>query len=264
MDKLEIIKRVRKELHNTPEHSGAEETGEGAKAMLEVLDKYNVSEIYGIHNLPGFPFGKVYTSLDTFACASCGMTFNIQGRPAHAAYPESGASPLRAISELLNAIDESQIPDDRFSEGTFATLIGINAGQKAFGTSAENAEVWVTVRSRTDKEFIRIKEYLEYVVKKACEIYDLTYSVEIQDEFPATVNDRECVEKVLKCCDGKLLIEPMRWSEDFGHYLNNKYTKGAFIGIGAGNWPGLHTKDYEFPDDLLEYHIKTFIKLINS
>ena len=54
----------------------------------------------------------------------------------------------------------------------------------------------------------------------------------------------------------------MRWSEDFGHYLNNKYTKGAFIGIGAGNLPGLHTKDYEFPDNLLEHHIKTFINLI--
>ena len=354
MDRLEIIKRVRKELHNTPEHSGAEEktkniirkflsentnlyiqdfgggiialyksgensdcialradfdavslpdgtaahlcghdghtaallgvalilgeikpgrdvllifqpaeeTGEGAKTMLEVLDKYNVSEIYGIHNLPGLPFGKVYTSLDTFACASCGMTFNIQGRPSHAAYPESGASPLRAIRDLLNAIDESHIPDDRFSEGTFATLIGINAGQKAFGTSAENAEVWVTVRSKTDKDFRKIKEYLEHVVKKACEIDKLNYSIEIQDEFPATINDKECAEKVLKCCEGELLLEPMRWSEDFGHYLNNKYTKGAFIGIGAGNLPGLHTKDYEFPDNLLEHHIKTFINLI--
>lgn len=242
----------------------AEETGEGAKAMLDALDKYYVSEIYGIHNLPGLELGQVYTSLDTFACASCGMTFKIQGRPAHAAYPELGASPLRVVNELLKAIDESQIPDDRFSKGTFATLIGINAGQKAFGTSAENAEVWVTVRSRTDKDFREIKEYLECTVKRACEIDGLTYSVEIQDEFSATVNDKECAEKVLKCCGGKLLAEPMRWSEDFGHYLNNKFSKGAFIGIGAGECPGLHTKDYEYPDNLLEYHIKTFIKLITK
>ena len=242
----------------------AEETGEGAKEMIGVLEKFYVSEIYGIHNLPGFEFGQVYTSLDTFACASCGMTFTIKGKPAHAAYPESGASPLRAINELLGAIDESQIPDDRFSKGTFATLIGINAGQKAFGTSAENAEVWITVRSRTDKEFRRIKEYLEYVVKRACEIDGLSYTVEIQDEFPATVNDRECAEKVLKTCDGKLLKEPMRWSEDFGHYLNDGYLKGAFIGVGAGSCPDLHTKNYEYPDDLLEYHMKTFINLVNA
>lgn len=126
------------------------------------------------------------------------------------------------------------------------------------------AEVWVTVRSRTDKDFIRIKEYLEYVVKKACDRDGLTYSVEIQDEFLATVNDKECAEKVVKCCNGRLLAEPMRWSEDFGHYINGKYTKGAFIGIGAGNCPDLHTKDYEYPDDLLENHIKTFIILLNA
>lgn len=242
----------------------AEETGEGAKAMLEVLDEFHVSEIYGIHNLPGFVFGQVYTSLDTFACASCGMIFIIKGKPAHAAYPESGASPLRAVNELLSAIYESQNSDDRFSKGTFATLIGINAGQKAFGTSAENAEVWVTVRATTDKEFSRIKEYLEYVVKGVCKIDNLSYTIEIQDEFPATVNDKECAEKVLKICDGKLLKEPMRWSEDFGHYLDSRYSKGAFIGLGAGCCPDLHTKDYEYPDDLLEYHIKTFVKLINA
>ena len=241
----------------------AEETGEGAKAMLDVIDKYNVSEVYGVHNLPGFDFGQVYTSFDTFACASCGMTFLIKGRPAHAAYPESGASPLGAVTELFNAIDESQ-HSDRFAKGTFATLIGINAGQKAFGTSAENAEVWVTVRAQTDKELTRIKEYLEYVVKRSCEVDGLTYSVEIQDEFPATVNDRECAEKILKCCNGKLLDEPMRWSEDFGHYLNNKRSKGAFIGIGAGDRPDLHTKDYEYPENLLVSHINVFINIINS
>ena len=242
----------------------AEETGEGAKEMLGALEEFHVSEIYGIHNLPGFEFGQAYTSFDTFACASCGMTFKIKGKPAHAAYPESGASPLRAINELLSAINESQIPDDRFSKGTFATLIGINAGQKAFGTSAENAEVWVTVRSVTDKEFRKIKEYLENIVKRACEIDGLSYTVEIQDEFPATVNDRECAEKVIKCCNGKLLGEPMRWSEDFGHYLNDGYMKGAFIGIGAGSCSDLHTKNYEYPDDLLAYHIETFFNIINA
>ena len=73
---------------------------------------------------------------------------------------------------------------------------------------------------------------------------------------------QEILEKVIKCCNGKLLKQPMRWSEDFGNYLNNKYSKGAFIGIGAGDCPDLHTRDYEYPDELLDYHIKTFINLI--
>lgn len=240
----------------------AEETGEGAKTMADVLDEYAVSEIYGAHNLPGFEFGKVYTSYDTFACASCGIVFKINGKPAHAAYPKLGASPMGAVNELFNAIRESQ-EGDRFDEGTFATLVGCNMGQKEFGTSAENAEVWITVRSRTEKEFGRIKEYLEYIVKKQCEYDGLSYTIELQDEFPATVNDKDCAEKVINKCDGALLEKPMCWSEDFGHFLNyNSYVKGAFWGIGAGKCADLHTKDYEYPDDLLEYQMNAFLKLI--
>lgn len=240
----------------------AEETGEGAKAMVDVLSEYAVSEIYGAHNLPGFEFGKIYTSYDTFACASCGMIFTINGKPAHAAYPKMGASPIGVVTDLFTAIKESQ-GGDRFDDGTFATLIGCNIGQKEFGTSAENAEVWITVRSRTEKEFTRIKEYLEYIVKKKCEFDGLSYALEFQDEFPATVNDRDCAEKIMKKCDGALLQEPMLWSEDFGHFLNhNSCERGAFWGIGAGECPALHTKDYEYPDDLLEYQINTFLNLI--
>lgn len=240
----------------------AEETGEGAKAMAGAIEDYDISEIYGAHNLPGFEFGRVFTSYDTFACASCGMIFKIVGKPSHAAYPESGVSPMGAVTELFNAIKESQ-EGDRFEKGTFATLIGCNMGQKAFGTSAEKAELWITVRSRSEKEFKRIREYLEYIVKKQCEYDGLSYTLELQDEFPATVNDRDCTEKIIEKCDGKILKEPMRWSEDFGHFLNRKGTsKGAFFGVGAGDCPDLHTKNYEYPDALLEYQINAFLKLI--
>lgn len=240
----------------------AEENGEGAKSMADVLDEYRVCEVYGAHNLPGFEFGKVYTSLDTFACASCGMTFYIKGSPAHAAYPENGNSPMKAVAKLFSAVEESQ-SGARFAKGTFATLIGCNMGQKAFGTSAENAEIWITVRSRTEKEFRRIKEYLEYTVKNACECDGLSYTLEIQDEFPATVNHVDFAKKVIEKCNGRLLEEPMRWSEDFGYFLNSKsIIGGAFLGVGAGECENLHTKDYEYPEDLLEYQIDAFIKLI--
>ena len=57
--------------------------------------------------------------------------------------------------------------------------------------------------------------------------------------------------------------EPMRWSEDFGHYL--KKCHGAFFGIGAGeNHPPLHTENYEYPDALLPYAVEAFAKLMKS
>ena len=76
------------------------------------------------------------------------------------------------------------------------------------------------------------------------------------EEFPATINDKECVDKIWKIAhrlNQKVTYaeEPFRWSEDFGYYLQK--TKGAFIGIGCGvDYPALHTMEYEFDDEIIE------------
>ena len=80
---------------------GAEETGAGAALCCELFDREKVGEIYGAHNLPGFPFGAVLTRAGTFACASRGVTIHFVGKPAHAAYPETGISPAPAVGQLL-------------------------------------------------------------------------------------------------------------------------------------------------------------------
>ena len=85
----------------------------------------------------------------------------------------------------------------------------------------------------------------------------------MQDVFPATENDPDCAEKLLQLCGGSVLEVPMRWSEDFGHYLYKK--KGAFFGIGAGeDYPPLHTEHYEYPDGLLQPTTDVFWKIMNS
>ena len=57
------------------------------------------------------------------------------------------------------------------------------------------------------------------------------------------------------------LQEPMRWSEDFGHYLQK--TKGAFFGIGCGKeHTGLHTAGYEFDDEIIESAIAMYSQLV--
>ena len=79
---------------------------------------------------------------------------------------------------------------------------------------------------------------------------------------PATVIDPGCAQRVLDCCCGGLLDAPMRWSEDFGHYL--RLCPGAFFGIGAGEGcPPLHTAGYQYPDALLEPTVAAFRALLN-
>ena len=72
-----------------------------------------------------------------------------------------------------------------------------------------------------------------------------------------------CASRVMRVCRGTLLHDPMRWSEDFGHYLHR--CRGAFFGVGAGeDHPQIHTEHYEYPDTLLEPTVEAFRALLTS
>ena len=240
----------------------AEEIGEGAKSCVEIFDKEEISEIYGIHNLPGFPFGQVVTKEGTFACASHGLSLKLKGAPTHAAYPENGISPAPAVGTLLCCLPQLADPA-RYTGMTLCTVIGTAMGEKAFGAAAEAAEVWLTLRAEHDRDLTALHDAILTLAKTLAAEYGLGFSWEVQDVFPATENDPVCTQKVLDLCGGDILEAPMRWSEDFGHYLN--HVPGAFFGIGAGtDHPPLHTAQYEYPDALLEPTVQAFLNLLEG
>ena len=240
----------------------AEETGAGALACTEIFRLESAGEVYGAHNLPGLPLGEVYTRRDSFACASMGLTLRFAGAPTHAAYPEHGVSPAPAVGRLLEELPLLSHPT-RYGGMTLCTVIGANMGEKAFGAAAANAEIWLTLRAHRQDDLQALRRDILRRGEALAVQHRLTFSFDEEDVFPATENDSACAQKVLALCHGSELPEPMRWSEDFGHYL--QVCPGAFFGIGAGeNCPPLHTRDYEYPDALLLPTAKAFLRLIEG
>jgi len=240
----------------------AEETGAGAAPCTELFSREKVGAVYGAHNLPGWPLGQVVTRYGTFACASRGVTIHFAGKPTHAAYPELGVSPAAAVGRLLCAIPALSDPA-RYTGMTLCTVIGAQMGEKAFGTAAEAAEVWLTLRGEHDCDLNALHDSVLALSEQLAAEYGLDFGNEVQDVFPATENHPHCADKVLQLCGGAVLEEPMRWSEDFGHYL--QVCPGAFFGIGAGeNHPGLHTENYQYPDALLQPTMDAFVKLMEG
>lgn len=238
----------------------AEETGEGAIGCCKLFQMEQVDEIYGAHNLPGVPLGQVVTRPGAFACASRGVTLSFLGQPTHAAYPEHGRSPAQGVGRLLCALPELAEPA-RYSGMTLCTVIGAEMGVRAFGTAAARAEVWLTLRAERDEDLERLLRSILQLARSLAAEYGLEFDHQIQDVFPATVNHPDCARRVLELCGGTVLESPMRWSEDFGHYLRR--CPGAFFGVGAGeSCPPLHTKDYEYPDFLLEPTMSAFRSIL--
>ena len=83
----------------------------------------------------------------------------------------------------------------------------------------------------------------------------MEFIIEETEVFPATIN-HEIHSRLIRSAAEKHqisteeLVEPFRWSEDFGHFLND--TKGAMFGLGSGkNQPALHHSNFDFPDELI-------------
>lgn len=242
----------------------AEETGKGSKICLEFIKENNIDEIYGFHNIPGYRKNALLMKYGTFACASTGIEISLKGKVTHAAYPEKGINPSFAAAEIIEWI--KTLNEKKHKGIVLAAVIGIEIGGEAYGTSAGEGRIMITLRGENENEYIKAKEGLCNFVKKCCEKYSLGFEIKFTEEFGATVNHRESVDKVIKCCknfDVIVIDKPFRWSEDFGEYL--KITKGAFIGIGDGEeYPGLHTDEYDFPDDIIETGINVMKGIVEN
>ncbi len=235
----------------------AEETGEGAAAVLEDprFSKLKIDHVFALHNLPGFKKNAVIIRKQHFAAASKGMIIRLTGITSHAANPEQGISPAMAISEIIRQFSDLSVDETGFKDFKLITIIHARLGEVAFGTTPGYAEVMATLRSYRNDDMELLTSKATKVVAGIADKYGLHEKIEWTEEFPASINDDTCVDLIAKvAAENKFPVRqvsnPFRWSEDFGHILL-KYP-GALFGIGAGkNHPSLHNPEYDFPDEII-------------
>lgn len=245
----------------------AEETGTGSRAVLDsgILQQYNIQAFYALHNLPGYPLGTVVLCPRTFAAASTGVVYHLDGRETHASTPEMGINPGLAVAEIINRFNEFNGHNGEFRQ---STLICVRLGSPAFGTSAGHGEVMFTLRAFTNDEMERLLADANSAVDEIAGRHGLAVSRSLVEPFRATENNPDCVEAIEKAAGEVPLrvryqMEPNRWSEDFAEYL--LHFKGAMFGIGSGeHQPELHHPDYDFPDALIAPAAQLFFKLATS
>ena len=248
----------------------AEETGTGSRAILDsgILQQYDIRAIYGLHNLPGYPIGTVVLCPHTFAAASTGVVYRLDGRETHASTPELGVNPGLAVAEIINrfsGFNEHSLNQSSIQTFKQSTLICVRVGQPAFGTSAGHAEVMFTLRAFTNDAMERLLTDANNAVDEIAARHGLTVTRSLVEPFRATENNPVCVKAIEKAAhDMPLSVVykdiPNRWSEDFAEYLLE--FPGAMFGIGSGEQqPELHHPDYDFPDALIEPAARLFFRL---
>ncbi len=247
----------------------AEENGGGAGAVIRDnrYPEIRPDLVFALHNLPGFPLGTIVVRSGTFCCASRGVVVSLEGTPSHAAQPEAGTSPARAMCRIMKLIDDLAARVRAGDEVAFATVVGARLGaDDAFGTAPGDARVMATLRSETDDTLDRMVEHLEASVRRIAARHGLRHDLAYRDEFSATVNAPRAVAVVCRAAGRaslRVMEGPFRWSEDFGRLT--ALAEGALFGIGAGvETPALHNPAYDFPDELIPLGAAVFTRMIQD
>ncbi|MDR7033702.1 amidohydrolase [Mesorhizobium sp. BE184] len=248
----------------------AEETGAGADAVIADRRYKEIAPDYAfsLHNLPGLPFGHVALKPGPVNCASRGMRIVLEGKTAHASMPETGTSPMAAISSLmpaLTALSEGNVSSPAF---TLVTVTHAEMGASAFGIAPARAEIWATLRSLVDDRMEALCAAAEALVTETAAKAGLRCSISYHEIFHHCENDAEATQHLREALDAEGVAHdeanlPIRASEDFGRFGDT--AKSAMLFLGAGeNHPALHNPDYDFPDDLIGIGARIFMRTVRN
>lgn len=244
----------------------AEETGNGAAGVVadprfgEIAPDF----AFSLHNLPGVPFGEVRVKPGVVNCASRGMRIVLEGKTAHSSMPETGISPMMAVSQLmpaLPALGRGTFADDDFG---MVTVTHALMGEAVFGIAPGHGEVWATLRTRRDERMAELVAAAEALAAKIADEHRLSVRCDYHEMFVASVNAPDAVEHLNRALDEEGVPRteealPMRASEDFGVFGHSAASAMFFLGAGERH-PALHNPDYDFPDDLIPIGSRIFMR----
>lgn len=248
----------------------AEETGQGAKAILEdpLFDQIKPDVAYGLHNLPGFEKGQIMVRQGCFAAASFGLKLTFDGRTAHASQPETGHSPSELLAQLIHQLEKKRELLKEVKPLTTFVITHAILGEETFGVAPGHAEIWLTLRSYDDRNLELMASQIIELCRSKAKDYLFDFNFSEHEAFASTNSDPHCVhviELAAQNLELKLghLAEPFRWSEDFGRF--GAVCPIGFFGLGSGtDQPALHNPEFDFPDDILEIGMTMFWEIIRT
>lgn len=215
----------------------AEETGSGARAMLEGGGLDGVAAIFGGHVDMRYTVGEVVAQAGAVGASTDAFTIEIIGAGAHGARPQEAADPIVAAAALVGALQTIVSRRLDPARAGVVTVGTIHAGT-ASNIIPERATLSGTLRA-TDPDSRRLLvEEVRHLASAVAAAHRVRALVGIEEGTPPVVNDpaaaawaREGALSVL----GERGVVPMTSAnmggEDFAFYLERM--RGCFLRIGA-------------------------------
>jgi amidohydrolase len=238
----------------------AEESGEGARAMLDggVLEGLGVERVAGLHLAAHLPTGLVMTRPGIAMAAHQGFTVRLRGTGGHAALAAAEGNVVLAAAELVRRLPDLlaglELEDTPCVCGT-----GVMRAGTAPNVVPREAELAGSLRTFTDAQHAEAAARLRACCDAVATELGVTARVELPRPVPPVVNDPEATAGACRAIAAVLgpaaVVEapPMTPSDDVGEFLRR--APGCYFFVGARPGPSMppmhHAPDFRFDEDAL-------------
>ncbi len=233
----------------------AEEGGGGGREMCEdgMMDRWNIQEVYGMHNWPGRPVGSFAIRPGAFFAATDQFDITFEGRGGHAAKPQETIDTTVMSAQAVLALQTIASRNADPVEQIVVSVTSFETSSKAFNVIPQSVQIKGTVRTMSavmrDLAEKRIKEICAGVAATFGGTADVTY----YRGYPVMVNHEEQTDfaaKVAEGISGSCEEAPLvMGGEDFAFMLEER--PGAYILVGNGDTAAVHHPEDNFTDDAI-------------
>jgi amidohydrolase len=246
----------------------AEETGGGAEVMVEegILDRFDIGQVYALHNAPGFEKGGFYTSPGAMMAAVDEFHIHIKGLGGHGATPHLTRDPVVAACGIATALQTIVSRNHYAQDDLVVSVTQIHTGTTD-NVIPETAYINGTVRSFDKEVQAMVIRRMEQIVAGQAASYDVSATLEYEKGYPATVNTPEeagfAASVAIEIAgEDRVIADNGRemGAEDFSYMLEKR--PGAYLFIGQGDTAGLHHAAYNFDDDIAPVGASFFARIV--
>ncbi|MCV6584572.1 MAG: M20 family metallopeptidase [Marinibacterium sp.] len=246
----------------------AEEDGGGAGVMVDegLMERFDITQIYALHNAPNGAEGSFWTTPGPIMAAVDQFHVHIRGVGGHGAMPHDTRDPVMAACGIAQAIQTIVSRNNFALDDLVVSVTQIHTGS-ADNVIPETAYLNGTVRSFDPAVQDMVERRMGEIVAGQAASYGVSAELVYERGYPATVNDPAkagfAADVAREVSGAHLVIEDAgrdMGAEDFAYMLNAR--PGAYLFLGQGDGPGLHTPQYDFNDDIAPVGASFFARLV--
>jgi len=239
----------------------AEEGLGGARKMMEdgLFEQFPCDAIFAMHNMPGFPQGKLLLRDGATMASSENITITLEGKGGHGAMPHVAIDPVVAGASIVMALQTIVSRNVAPLQMSVITVGSLQAGE-ANNVIPQSATLKLSVRSLDRGVRQLLNQRIREVVEGQAQSFGVKASIDFQGGYPVLVNTqvetdfaRQVALELVGAENVELQTLPLTGSEDFAFMLEQ--VPGSYLFIGNGDEASgghgacmVHNPNYDFDD----------------